>query len=225
MQRTSTNEGKFPPTRRFEDEIPQTNLLSVRCAECAELPYKVTEGQPFRSSLIGRADTTVVTGCNSTYNYWPAKIGHLLEVFPPSLSEKSLSFARSSQIEIGFLRYDDANLIVVAYRFGSNAWNVTPYLWHAYKQSSHSTPPETVSSPEHQRFTVALVDDQGGEYRFVKEGTVSPEFATSLNSAIRAQIARGVPQSATYRARVKRLAELLHDDRVDSMLEARSVLQ
>src|SRR5207247_8013940 len=117
------------------------------------------------------------------------------------------------------------NLIVIAYRFGSHSWNVTPYLWHAYKQSSRATPLETVGSAEQRRFTVALVDDQGGKYRFVKEGMMSPEFATSLNSAIRAQITRGVPEPATYRARVERLAELLHDNVVDSMLEVKSVLQ
>ncbi|MGZ5481141.1 MAG: hypothetical protein ACXWID_04095 [Pyrinomonadaceae bacterium] len=225
MQRTSTNEGKFPPTRRFDDEIAQTNILSVRCAECAELPYRIAEGQPFRSSLIGRDDTTVVTGCNSIYNYWPAGIGHLLEVFPPSLSDETLSFARSSQIEIGFLVYDEENLIVVAYRFGSNAWNVTPYLWHAYKESTRDTPPETINSADQRKFTIALVDDVGGKYRFVKEAIISQEFAMALNTAIRKQIAQGIPEPAAYSARVDRLWELLHDDKVNSMLQATAVLQ
>ena len=47
----------------------------------------------------------------------------------------------------------------------------------------------------------------------------------ALNTAIRKQIAQGIPERVAYSARVDRLWELLHDDRVNSMLQATAVLQ
>jgi hypothetical protein len=64
MHRNSTNESKFPVVRRPEG-LSQEDLLLVRCAECAELPYKLAEGEPYRSRMIGKDDVPVVVGLNS----------------------------------------------------------------------------------------------------------------------------------------------------------------
>jgi hypothetical protein len=132
MQRDSTNETKFPAVRRFKDEMAREGLLAVRCAECAELP--------FRFDMIGRDQTYVAPSCNSTYNFWPRGISHLLEVYASRPSDDYISEVRSGPVEMGFLLEEDVNLIVMAYRIGSQDWNVTPYLWHAYKEYGRGIP-------------------------------------------------------------------------------------
>lgn len=225
MYSDSANENKFPITRRFQDQVYEKGLLSVRCAECTNLPYKLEEGQPYRSHLIGRDKVHVASGCNSVYNYWPHGVGHLLEVFSSSPSNESLSFIRSTPIEVGFLVEEDVNLIIVAYRFVPHKWNVTPYLWHAYKEPARANPPDNPASEAERKFTVALVNTNGGKYLVIREGILPLEFATTFHSAIHNQIARGVPQKQEYGARVNRLSEFLIDNRVDSMLEAKAIIQ
>jgi hypothetical protein len=220
MHSDSTNEDKFPVTRRFRDQLYKKGLISVRCARCVALPYKLEVGQPYRSNLLGREDTQVVTGCNSVYNYWPYGVGHLLEVFPSSCDPESLSFYDREPIEIGFLVEGDVNLIVVAYRFGESDWNVTPYLWHAYHESARAIPSEESSETE-QEFTLAVVDTEGGKYRVIRQGKLPQEFATMFHRAIHQQISQGLPDKKEYGVRIDRLYELLIENRVDSMLEAR----
>ncbi len=219
------NEGKFPVTRRFHDQLHKKGLISVRCAHCAELPYRIEEGQPYRSDLIARDDVTLVTGCNSVYNYWPTGIGHLLEVFVSSPSDESLSSLKTSQIEIGFLTEDDVNLIVVAYRVLPHRWNVTPYLWHAYRETARGVPSPNPISDDERVFTIAFVDDKGGKYRAIRRTVLPKEFASDFHSAIHKQINRDVPEPKEYGSRVDSLYELLMDDRVDSLLTAKAIIK
>jgi len=218
------NEGKFPVTRRFEDQLHKQGLISVRCAHCAELPYRIEEGQPYRSDLIGRSDTTLVTGSNSVYNYWPNAVGHLLEIFVSSPSDEELSQLKTAQIEIGFLTEDEVNLIVVAYRVLPHRWNVTPFLWHAYRKTARGVPSADPISDDERVFTIAFVDDKGGKYRAIRRTILPLEFASVFHSAIHEQIDRGVPQPQEYGSRVDRLYELLMGDRVDSLLKAKTTI-
>lgn len=220
MQLDGSNEQKFPVVRRFQGPLKKQGLISVRCAECANLPYRLEEGQPYRSHLIGRGDVTVVSGCNSVYNYWPRAIGHVLEVFISTPSDETLAFYRTASIEVGFLVEQDVNLIVIAYRFGSHRWNVTPFLWHSYPSALRVNPAD---SPSDGEFTVATVDDQGGIYRSVRVGS-SPEFVNALEDQIATQILKGVPERDEYLARVSRLWEFLIDENVERKLELRGTL-
>jgi hypothetical protein len=224
VQSDLTNETKFPVTRRFENELTSEGLLAVRCAECANLPYRLEEGLPFRIDMIGRDETYVLPDCNSTYNYWPMGIGHVLEVYSSSPSDNLVSAIRSGPVEVGFLVGEDVNLIVIAYRIGANGWNVTPYLWHAYKEYERGIPTPNPSSEEELKFTVAMVDTEGGKYRAVRVGLMSPEFASSLHSAIHEQIKRAVPDRQIFHSKVNGLYNLLIDDKVDSMLTARTFI-
>jgi hypothetical protein len=224
MHHDSTNENKFPVTRRFEDQIHETGLISVRCAQCEALPYILEVGQPYRSGLLGREDTHVITGCNSVYNHWPYAVGHLLEVFPSSCDQESLSYFEQASIEVGFLVEADVNLVVVAYRFGDSGWNVTPYLWHAYHESARAAPMEDPSSDTDRSFTVAIVDTDGGKYRVIRKGLLPVEFATMLHRAIHEQMSRALPDKFKYRARIDSLYELLIENKVDSILQARTLL-
>lgn len=224
IQRDSTNETKFPAVRRFENELTREGLLAVRCAECAHLPYRLEEGQPYRINLVGRDETYVIPSSNSTYNYWPPGIGHVLEVYRSSPSDNLVSAVRSGPLEVGFLMEEDVNLIVVAYRIGPNGWNVTPYLWHAYKDYQRGTPTPNTSTEEELKFTVALVDTEGGKYRAIRVGLMSLELASSFHSSIHEQIRRGIPERRAYHSRVNGLYNLLIDDKVDSMLTARGFI-
>lgn len=209
------SETKFPAVRRFADPDERKGLLSVRCAECVRLPYKIEEGQPFRSDLIGNENVTIASGCNSVYNYWP-NVGHLLEVYISSPTSTDLEFLRTAPIEIGFLVQEEVNLIVIAYRFATQDWNVTPFLWHAYPKSQRAVPPENVKDSE--KFTVATVDTDGGVYRTVRVRQLPQEFAAELNGEIKAQILRGEPDGQAYHASVAGLWRLLVDKKVASML-------
>lgn len=224
MHRGRGNETKFPTVRRFTDEMAGEGLLAVRCAECAEMPFRLEEGQPFRINLIGREDTHVITGCNSTYNYWPRGIGHLLEVYSSDPSEDYTSALRGGSVEIGFLVEEEVNLIVMAYRVESPDWNVTPYLWHAYKEHERALPPPAPTLEEDRQFTVALVDTEGGKYRAIRNGTMPREFASSLHSAIHEQIGRGLPDRQHYGSAVNGLYNLLIDNKLDSLLTARAYI-
>lgn len=224
MQRVSTNGTKFPAVRRFENELTRERLLAVRCAECANFPYRLEEGQPYRIHLIGREETYVLPGGNSTYNYWTLGLGHVLEVYRSSPSDNMVSAVRSGPIEVGFLVEEDVNLIVVAYRIGSSGWNVTPYLWHAYKEYERGTPTPDPSAEEERKFTIALVDTESGKYRAIRGGLMSPELASSFHSSIHEQIRRGIPERQAYHSRVNGLYKLLIDDKVDSMLTARGFI-
>jgi len=223
MQRDAANETKFPAVRRFENELTHEGLLAVRCAECAELPFRLEEGQPYRVDMIGRDETTVIPSCNSTYNYWSRGIGHLLEVYSSNPSDNYISAVRSGPVEVGFLVEEDVNLIVMAYRIGSNSWNVTPYLWHAYKEFARGTPPDQ-SSEDARKFTAALVDTEGGKYRAIRTGVMPDEFASALNTAIHEQIRRGLPDGRDYRLRVEGLYNLLIGNKIDSMLTAQALI-
>jgi hypothetical protein len=185
------------------------------------LPYKLEEGQPFRSDLIGKDDVTVVSGCNSVYNYWPNS-GHLLEVYISSPSEETLEFLRTAPIEVGFLVDGEVNLIVIAYRFADNNWNVTPYQWHCYSEAARAVPPKDCSLESDKQFTVATVDTEGGKYRSIRVG-LAPDFVAGLNSEIHIQISRGVPTSE-YNYRVSELWQLLLDNKVGSMLKMKALI-
>jgi hypothetical protein len=218
------NQNKFPVTRRYQDPINQTGLLSVRCAECARLPYKLKEGEPYRSDLIGQEEVTLLPGWNSSYNYWSRGIGHLLEVYTDAPQE-GLAFERDAPIEIGFLIEEDVNLIVIAYRFLPCDWYVTPYLWHAHPESERGVPAANPTSEQERTFTVATVDTTGGMYRTIRRAFLSVEFASLLNAAILDQISRGAPaNNLEYKSRVEGIWQLTVNDRLQSLLRGTATI-
>ena len=123
------NAGKLPGIRRFEDERNHKGLIAVRCVMCANMPYLLEEGQPYRVDLIGNDDIPLLTSCNSEYNYYPLGFGHVLEVYVSDPSEKLIEQLRNEVIEIGFFVEENVNLVVVAYRVGEWKFNITPYSW------------------------------------------------------------------------------------------------
>lgn len=199
--------------RIYQDPIAKTGLISVRCAECTGLPYPLEEGQPCRS------EWPVEGGC--LYSYWSRGIGHLLEL---ELSTDEASFIRTLPLELGFLVRAEANLIIVAFRFASDEWIVTPYLWRAYPAGHRGVPSMNPEAEVDRKFSVALVDFNARKYCGILVRTLPIAFATAFHGAINDQIGRGIPQSGQYREEVGRLHEL-QDNKVDSMLNARCKVQ
>src|SRR5262245_14227806 len=120
----ATNAGRVPPVRRYRDQAREEGLLAVRCAVCARLPSRIAPGSAFRIDLVGRDRTNILTDCNSQYNYWPARIGHLLEVYTDDVPDDLIAAMNEEPIEVGFLVEEDINLIVIAYRRGNRTFNV-----------------------------------------------------------------------------------------------------
>lgn len=203
--------GNGPPaTRVYQDPIARTELVSVRCAECAGLPYRLEAGEPCRS------DRPVQGDC--LYSYWSRGIGHLLEL--ELTTDEDASRFSTLPLELGFLVRAEANLIIVAFRFGSDEWIVTPYLWHAYQAGHRGVPSMNPQAEVDRKFSVALVNRSERKYWGIRVGTLPIDFATAFHGVINDQIARGIPQSDQYRAEVDRLWEL-RDNKVASMLDAR----
>ncbi len=198
------------------------DLIAVRCSQCASFPYLLEEGQPSRIDLIGHDDVTVLTDCNSEYNYYPLGIGHILEAFISDPSDERLEQMKNDPIEIGFLVKESVNLIVVAYRRGDKLFNVTPYSWLAQREWFRAVkPPLELTSETDRSFTVAYTDIKGGKYRVIRGGKMSPEFAVQFHSAIHEHIERGAPDWDTYRLYVQNLGDLLYENKVESLLVAR----
>jgi hypothetical protein len=214
------NQGKFPVTRRFEDNDSETGLIAVRCAECADLPYRLEEGQPYRVRSIGEGDVTINYTVPTEYNFFPHGIGHVLEIYATNPSEEYIDTVHNGQFELGFFVYEDSNLIVVADRFNGAGWNLTPYTSFALPECLRALPSEDPSEQE-RTFTVALVDDRGGTYRAIRRGTLTPEFARAFHKAIWEQLTRGIPDEQIYRTRLDSLGPLRADARLDAMIVAR----
>lgn len=213
------NANKFPAVRRFRDDSSQNELLSVRCAECANLPYKIEKGQPFRADLLGSDDVNVLHESNSDYHYWSRGLGHLLEVYG-SPSDEIIRDVESASLSIGFLVEEEVNLIVLAYRLENIGWNVTPYQWHSYKKWESAIPAENPDSETEREFTVALVDTHGGKYRAIRKRILPFDFATSFHRAIAEQVANGAPDWQKYAGRVENLYELLDEKKLIPALRA-----
>ena len=213
------NRSQFPVTRMYKNQSREEGLLAVRCAECSDFPYQLEEGKPYRIDLIGRDDVIINNQINSNYTYFPHGLGHILEVYIGRPSEQFLSILRNDPIEMGFLVYEDANLIVIAYRLSdSDGWNITPYCWYAYKEWLRRNPPESPASVDDRKFTVAFVDVHGGKYRAIRQGIMTPEFAADFHKAIREQIDRGIPDGEIYRQCLADIPSLLMEDDLRSKL-------
>lgn len=220
------NAGKLPGIRRFEDERNHKGLIAVRCSQCARLPYLLQEGQPYRVDLIGDDDVTIISDCNSEYNYYPLGFGHMLEVFVSHPSDKWIEQLKTEQVEVGFLVEENVNLIVVAYRYGEGKFNVTPYSWHPQSEWFRTvSPPVELASDDDRNFAIAFVDTTGGKYRVVRQMKMSPEFAQQFHRAVQEHIACGEPDWERYRRRTENLGELLYQNKVESVLTARCVLE
>ena len=225
MSADATNAGRFPVTRKYKDPAAERDLLAVRCAICAQLPYKIEVGSAFRVHFVNIERTNILTDCNSEYNYWPAGIGHLLEVYTDDPPPEVVAAMNTEPIKVGFLVEEDVNLIVVAYRRGEQTFNVTPYSWHAHSPATRATPPLPAESKEDRRFRVAYVNVSTGKYVAVREGAMSTEFANAFHQAIHDHIQRGAPDWEQYRWRVPNLYDLLFDDKVSRLLKAKCTLK
>jgi hypothetical protein len=225
MFRNETNANKFPAARRFRDDSSEKDLLSVRCSECANLPYRLEEGQPFRADLLVKSeDVNILHNFNSDYNYWPHGFGHLLEVYGISPLDEVVNIVRSAPISIGFLVEEAADLIVVAYRLENIGWNVTPYQWHACKKWECAIPSDSPVSESEREFTVALVDSRGGKYGAIRKGVMPIDFATAFHRAINEQIAKGAPDWQRTQARVEHLYEWLDEKKLLPALRAQCLI-
>ncbi len=217
------NKNKFPVTRRFETNGEIEKLLTVRCAECVQIPYWLKEGNPSRSYRFIADGITILMELSREYNYWSHGIGHLLELYVSDPDEEDLDYFRSAPLEIGFLVQEDVNLIVLAHRFLPDDWMITPYQWHFYQASARAVPLINPLEENNRKFTLAVVNDVGGKYLFIREGFLSFEFASAFHGAIHQQIERGIPVDIEkYRYQVNNLFELLINNKVDSMLQART---
>jgi hypothetical protein len=145
---------------------------------------------------------------------------YLIEAYRSRIDEETLLHYQEASIEIGFLINDEVNLIIIAYRFLPNDWNVIPYLWQAYPENSRIFPPEGPLSMLQRKFTVAVVETNGGIYRVIREGYMLDDFASAFNSAIHRQIANGLPDREKYKYEVEHLYELM-DDKLDSKINAK----
>ncbi len=216
------NKNKFPVTRRFETNGEIEKLLTVRCAECVQIPYRLKEGNPSRSYRFNADGVSILMELSREYNYWSHRIGHLLELYVSDPYEKDLDYFRNSPLEIGFLVEEDVNLIVLAHRFLPDDWMVTPYQWHFYRDSARAIPPINPLGEKDRKFTLAVINDKGGKYLIIRQGVLPLEFATVFHSAIHQQIERGIPADIEkYRYKVNNLFELLINNKVDSMLTAK----
>ena len=56
LQHNNFNKNKFPIVRRFKDNDETKALLTVRCAECDNIPYCLKEGNPSRSRRFNVGD-------------------------------------------------------------------------------------------------------------------------------------------------------------------------
>src|SRR5215831_9073424 len=176
MVADETNSGRFPVTRRYRDNDREKGLLAVRCAVCSQLPYRIEVGSAFRVRFVGIERTNILPDCNSEYNYWPADIGHLLEVYTRDAPDEAIRAMNTEPIEIGLLVEEEVNLIVVAYRLGNRTFNVTPYSWHCHGEFTRAVPPLSPVSREDHRFLVGYVDTATGKYVAIREGRMSTEF-------------------------------------------------
>lgn len=192
LHRNDLEQNKFPFTRRFEDNDETKELLTARCAECAQIPYWLKDGNPSRSRYFNADGITIIKELNREYNYWSHGIGHLLELYD-SDSVDLLSDLRNSPIEIGFLIKKDVNLIVLAHRFLPDDWNVTPYQWNFYPVYARAIPSVNPLEENERKFTVAVINERGGNYLLIREGILSLEFATEFHAAINEQIQKGKP--------------------------------
>lgn len=220
-----TNSDAFPVTRKYRDNDREQGLLAVRCAVCSELPYQIEAGSPFRIAVVGRERMNIIPDCNSEYNYWPAGIGHLLEVYTDEPPPEVIAAMNLEPIEVGFLVEEDVNLIVVAYRRGDRTFNVTPYSWHAHRQATRATPALPVVSKADHKFRLAYVNTSTGKYVAVRDEAMPTQFASTFHRAIHDHIQRGAPDWERYRQRVPNLYELLYNDKVNGLLEARCMLK
>lgn len=226
LHATASNENKFPVVRKFEDNDQMESLLAVRCAECDRIPYSLKVGNPSRAHLYGADGVSILREIGSTYNYWSYGIGHLLELYTSVCDEDSLSYFEKQPFELGFLVDKEINLIILAYRFIGDDWFPTPYLWYAYPTFAKAIPKIDSSKNVDRRFTLALIDDNGGKYLMIRRALMSLDFAAAFQQAISEQIEKGIPEDlVTYRTRVRNLYELVMDDNFDSKLKARTVLE
>lgn len=191
--------------RVYQDPIAKTGLVSVRCAECTGLPCPLEVGQPCAVGWPVEGDCL--------YSYWSRGIGHLLLL--PTDEDTSV---RDWPSELGFFRAE-ANLPIVAFRFGANEWRWTPYSWHHY-QAGHQGEPANPQGEADRTFSVAFVTLSEPKYSGIRVGTLPIDFANAFRSAIEDQI-RGIPQPLQNRMEeVGRLAELQNNE-IDLMLDAR----
>lgn len=217
---------KFPITRRFQSNNEEKELLTVRCVECTEVPYFLEEGNPSRADLFNADIVTILRDLNREYNYWSFGIGHLFELYISTPDTDDLSFFRDSPIEIGFFVDEEVNLIVFAHRFLPDEWLITPFQWYAYGDFARAVPPAAPIEVNDRKFTVAIINQTGGKYLIVRRFILSLEFADKFHQAIQQQIGRGKPANLEeYRNKIETLYEYLFDNKVDSLLVARTLLE
>ena len=142
------------------------------------------------------------------------------------MRQNRVYFFRNASFEVGFLLEPEVNLLVLAHRFVPGEWVITPFQWHAYKKFARAVPPLHPSDENNREFTIALINQKGGKYFVIRKEILPLEFAEKLHQAICKQIEEGIPPDVRkYNERVENLYELLIDDRIDSMLEARALIE
>ena len=200
------DKSKLPFKYGYEDPIHKINLIAVRCSECAGLPYRLEEGQPYRIDIVACTGPTIPSS-NHKYNYWPRGIGHVLEVF---LSDLPMNFPRTEPLELGFIIVEDVNLIAVGYKLPlSHNWCVTPYSWHELKPEHRAKPPHDEETLSNTSFTLAIVDKKSFRYALIRHYSLPDDFSREFHDAIYKHINRDAPDQDIYRLRVDNLDCLL----------------
>ncbi len=224
MFRNEKNTNKFPASRRYLNEERSEGLLSVRCAECSDLPYKLEAGQPYRATLLGRENVNVIGGFNSQYSFYPFGLGHFLEIYSSSPSEETIASVLSAPISIGFLTEESVKLIVLAYRLEGQGWNVTPYQWHAPSRWPKTLPSLDQNPGSGQSITVALVNTKGGCFSAIRKDVMPTEFTNAFHKAINQQAAEATPDWRQVQARIENLWELLDEKKLLPLLSAQCTI-
>jgi len=226
MHIDSKNQNKFPVTRRFQNNDREKELLTIRCAECARIPYFLEEGNPSRARLFNADNVTILQDFNSRYNYWSYGIGHLLELYTSVTHSENINYFRQVQIELGFFVESDVNMIIFAYRLLPDEWLISPFQWCLYEDFAHAVPPLNPLEENERKFSMAVINETGGKYLVIREFILPLGFARKFHSTIHQQIERGKPDNLEeYRNKIETLYEYLIDNKVDSMLFARTLLE
>ncbi|MCI0489242.1 MAG: hypothetical protein L0229_21835 [Blastocatellia bacterium] len=212
----ANDERKFPFTRR---ELPEGGC-AVRCKECTELPYRLEEGQPFRIYIGDENGLIRIWKLNRKYNFWPNRIGHLLEILEDDPSHEYIQAVQNGPVDIGFFVERDVNLIVVTIKLKDQSnWVITPFSWHEQPHFMRATPNPNPLLSIDRHFRISLVNSHGGKIVAIRCGTMPTEFAITFHQAILRHIQQSVIDWDKYKDSEENLHKLLIGNKLATRLD------
>lgn len=135
------------------------------------------------------------------YNY--RQDAHELRLFLANLQPDEVAAVRRGRAEFALVTRGD--LILFCYRFRpAIPWSDAPYSWHLVPADQRTVP--AVATPDKRdTLMVVLVEATTGIVQGLRVLSLSPEFTTTLHSAIRAQAERPWPGDEAYDRQLKAL--------------------